>query len=76
MKLFQDMRIVEGRHTRGGVKPRYFLLHPSDYHTCKNFILAERSRGAGRGYAALCFNGIPLIESDLAEEGKPLVVME
>lgn len=75
LKLFEDMREVEGRHTRVGVKPHYFLLHPSDYHTCKNFIEAERARGAGLGFELLCFNGVPLVEWDRAEEGKPLVVM-
>ena len=75
MKLFEDMRIVQGRNTRGDVKPIYFLLHPSDYQTCKNFIFAERDRGAGLGYQVLAFNGCPLMEWEACEEGKPLVVM-
>ena len=75
MKLFEDMRIVEGKNTRAEIKPLYFLLHPSDYQTCKNFINAERAKGAGHAYELLCFNGIPLVEFDMCEEGKPLVVM-
>ena len=75
MNLFERMRRVQGRHTRGDVKPMYFLLHPSDFDTCKNYIDEERSRDGYTAYVAYTFNGIPIYEWELAVEGAPLVVM-
>ena len=78
MSLIEQMRMVEGRHTRGAEKPLYFLLHPADYQEAKDIIQAERERlkaPPNLGYELLTFNGIPIVEFMQAEGGKPLVVM-
>ena len=73
--LFQDMRRLQGYNTRGAYGPCGFLLHPKDFKKVYDAVEDEEMR-TGYGFPLLQFNGIPVLESALAEEGKPLVMMK
>jgi len=76
--LQEKMRVIEGRNTRGSGKPLYFLLSPNDFQECRNILNVEREKNNVKplnGYELITFNGLPVFEFHVVQDGKPVVVM-
>lgn len=70
------MRKVEGYHTRGANRPKFYLVHRDDYAYLTDLLAAELEwKRRNFGIEVMTFAGIVVVESELAKKGEPLVVM-